>query len=143
VARGPCAHSQRVLTKRAANVWLFHDQKRVRNSDAGRPDHLEHLRYVRLGGGPISAELTERLDALGMIVTRAYGCTEHLSVMTSALDTPREERLYTEGRPLLGVEVRVVSEDGPASRGGRRASFRPAARICSKATPTRGSPWRP
>jgi acyl-CoA synthetase (AMP-forming)/AMP-acid ligase II len=77
-----------------------------------RPDHLEHLRYVRLGGGPISAELTERLDALGMIVTRAYGCTEHLSVMTSALDAPREERLYTEGRPLLGVEVRVVSEDG-------------------------------
>jgi len=77
-----------------------------------RPEHLELLRYVRLGGGPISAELTERLDALGMIVTRAYGCTEHLSVMTSALDAPREERLYTEGRPLLGVEVRVVSEDG-------------------------------
>jgi acyl-CoA synthetase (AMP-forming)/AMP-acid ligase II len=38
--------------------------------------------------------------------------------MTSALDAPREERLYTEGRPLLGVEVRVVSEDGiPVSKG--------------------------
>jgi acyl-CoA synthetase (AMP-forming)/AMP-acid ligase II len=83
-----------------------------------RPEHLDHLRYVRLGGGPISAELTERLDALGLVVTRAYGCTEHLSVMTSALDAPREERLYTEGRPLLGVEIRVASENGtPVSQG--------------------------
>jgi len=74
--------------------------------------HLEHMRYVALGGAPIPPAVAERADSLGISLVRAYGSTEHPSVTGSAHADSRDRRLYTDGRPMPGVEVRIASPDG-------------------------------
>jgi acyl-CoA synthetase (AMP-forming)/AMP-acid ligase II len=76
------------------------------------PQHVELMRFVGLGGSPIPNAVAERADELGISLVRAYGSTEHPSVTGSLHTDPREKRIHTDGRPLPGVEVRTVDEDG-------------------------------
>jgi acyl-CoA synthetase (AMP-forming)/AMP-acid ligase II len=76
------------------------------------PAHLELMRHIGLGGSPIPDAVADRADALGISLTRAYGCTEHPSVTGSRHDFPREKRIHTDGSPMKMVEVRTVDEDG-------------------------------
>jgi acyl-CoA synthetase len=74
--------------------------------------HLELLKYQGMGGAPIPAAFADRVTALGIICFRAYGSTEHPSMTTSAYDDPAEKRLWTDGAPAAGTEVRLIDEDG-------------------------------
>jgi acyl-CoA synthetase (AMP-forming)/AMP-acid ligase II len=56
--------------------------------------------------------VSERAEALGILVTRAYGSTEHPSTTGSRSDAPRAKRNRTDGRALPGVELRLVDEGG-------------------------------
>jgi acyl-CoA synthetase (AMP-forming)/AMP-acid ligase II len=76
------------------------------------PEHAKRIRRVGLGGAPVPLALAERAAAQGITMIRAYGSTEHPSVTGSAFDDPAEKRHATDGRPLLGVEVRLVDPDG-------------------------------
>jgi acyl-CoA synthetase (AMP-forming)/AMP-acid ligase II len=76
------------------------------------PEHVELMHFVGLGGSPIPDAVAERADALGISLVRSYGCTEHPSVTGSEHEAPREKRIHTDGRPLEGVEIRTVDEDG-------------------------------
>ena len=58
------------------------------------------------------AAVTERMAALGISAIRSYGSTEHPSTTGSRHEEPEAKRHYTDGRPLLGVEVRLTDEDG-------------------------------
>ena len=85
-------------------------------------EHLAWIRSVSLGGAPVPAAIAERADALGISLVRAYGSTEHPSTTGgSHADDPRDKRLYTEGRPMPWVELRVVdaagNEVGPGETG--------------------------
>jgi len=76
------------------------------------PEHLKLMSRIGLGGSPVPAAVTERMAALGISAIRSYGSTEHPSTTGSRHEEPEVKRHYTDGRPLLGVELRLVDEDG-------------------------------
>lgn len=76
------------------------------------PEHLEHMRWVGLGGSSVPEAVADRAIALGISVARSYGSTEHPSTTGSPHDLPQDRRKRTDGRPLPGVELRVVDPTG-------------------------------
>jgi acyl-CoA synthetase (AMP-forming)/AMP-acid ligase II len=76
------------------------------------PEHAALMRFTGLGGSPIPDAVADRADDLGISLVRAYGSTEHPSITGSEHEAPREKRLHTDGRPMDGVEIRTVDEDG-------------------------------
>ncbi|MGA2522424.1 MAG: AMP-binding protein [Acidimicrobiales bacterium] len=87
------------------------------------PAHLALMSRIGLGGSPVPAAVTERMASLGISAIRSYGSTEHPSTTGSRHDEPEAKRHYTDGRPLLGVEVRLVDEDGRAVPTGERGEI--------------------
>ncbi|MGW5377844.1 AMP-binding protein [Nocardia sp. NPDC003999] len=81
------------------------------------PGHLRHVRYVGLGGSAVPVSVTRRLADLGLVPFRAYGSTEHPSITASRYTAPEHERLYTDGRPMPGVEIRLAEDGEIISRG--------------------------
>ncbi|MCQ4120858.1 class I adenylate-forming enzyme family protein [Rhodococcus tibetensis] len=82
----------------------------------GRDPNLSSLRLVVHGGAPISPTLLTRAIArLGCSFTQSYGMTEAGPILSFL---PNEDRLLgsevlrSAGRPVVGVEVRVVRPDG-------------------------------
>ena len=76
------------------------------------PRHLEHMRYVVLGGSSVPPAVADRADGMGISLVRGYGSTEHPTTTGSLHPEPREKRLYTDGHALPGVELRLVDEAG-------------------------------
>jgi acyl-CoA synthetase len=86
-------------------------------------DHLKLMSRIGLGGSPVPAAVTERMAALGISVIRSYGSTEHPSTTGSRHEEPEAKRHYTDGRPLLGVELRLVDEGGRNVTSGDRGEI--------------------
>lgn len=82
------------------------------------PSQLRSLRTLTYGGAPASpAVLRQAVEALGPVLVQLFGMTETCTVGTALLPSDHEsaahpERLSSCGRPLPGVEVRVVRADG-------------------------------
>ncbi len=92
------------------------------------PRHLARMTRFGLGGAPVPVAVAERAEAMGICVTRAYGSTEHPSITSSPADDPADKRTRTDGRPLPGVEIRIVDPDGtdlPAGHAGEILSRGP------------------
>jgi acyl-CoA synthetase (AMP-forming)/AMP-acid ligase II len=68
--------------------------------------------FIGLGGSAVPAAVGERCAGLGIETSRSFGSTEHPSITGSYPETPHEKRVSTDGRPLPGVELRLVDEDG-------------------------------
>jgi acyl-CoA synthetase len=75
------------------------------------PAHVQRFSTVGLGGSTVPAAVTRRLADLGLFVFRSYGSTEHPSITGSRPCAPEDKRLYTDGDPRPGVEIKL-SEDG-------------------------------
>jgi long-chain acyl-CoA synthetase len=86
------------------------------------PDGLRHLAY---GGGPIHRAVVERALARfpGVDFVNAYGLTETSStvalldpddhrIAAASADPGVRARLGSVGRPLPGIDVRIVGDDG-------------------------------
>jgi acyl-CoA synthetase (AMP-forming)/AMP-acid ligase II len=78
------------------------------------PEHLAAMPRFGLGGAPVPRAVAERAEGLGVAVTRAYGSTEHPSITGSTPEAPAEQRMFTDGCPMPGVELRLLDEDGAA-----------------------------
>jgi acyl-CoA synthetase (AMP-forming)/AMP-acid ligase II len=76
------------------------------------PDHARRMHRVGLGGAPVPPALAERAAAHDIAIIRAYGSTEHPSITGCTFDDPADKRQGTDGRPLTGVEIRLVDIDG-------------------------------
>jgi acyl-CoA synthetase (AMP-forming)/AMP-acid ligase II len=74
--------------------------------------HVPLMPFVGLGGSAVPAAVGERCAAMGIEIARSFGSTEHPSITGSTPDTPHEKRVNTDGRPLPGVEIRLVDDDG-------------------------------
>ena len=74
-------------------------------------EHRKHIKTVGLGGSTVPAAVTRRLADYGVFVFRSYGSTEHPSITGSGAGAPEDKRLYTDGNPRPGVELKL-SEDG-------------------------------
>jgi acyl-CoA synthetase (AMP-forming)/AMP-acid ligase II len=81
------------------------------------PEHVRHFTTVGLGGSTVPAAVTRRLADLGMFVFRSYGSSEHPSITGSSPTAPEEKRLYTDGNPRPGVEIRLGPDGEIYSRG--------------------------
>jgi acyl-CoA synthetase len=77
------------------------------------PDHVSLMRVAAMGGAPVPRAVADRVVSVGMSMVRMYGSTEHPSTTgsTQGVDPP-EKGLFTDGRALPGVEIRVVDEAG-------------------------------
>ena len=74
--------------------------------------HVRLMPFVGLGGSAVPAAVGERCEKLGIETARSFGSTEHPSITGSYPDTPRDKRVTTDGKPLPGVELRLVDDDG-------------------------------
>ncbi|MFC3777346.1 AMP-binding protein [Mycolicibacterium holsaticum] len=79
--------------------------------------HRARFTTVGLGGSTVPAAVTRRLADMGMFVFRSYGSTEHPSITGSRPSAPEDKRLYTDGDPRPGVEIRLTEEGEILSRG--------------------------
>lgn len=77
--------------------------RKIRSGFGGR------LRFFVSGGAPLSRQIADFFDALGVIILEGYGLTETSPVITCNTESHRKRG--SVGRPLPGVEVRI-SEDG-------------------------------
>ena len=77
------------------------------------PEHVEMMPVAAMGGAPVPRAVAERTASLGMSMIRMYGSTEHPSTTGSLQGVdPPEKGMFTDGRPLPGVEIRLVDESG-------------------------------
>ncbi|MDQ1455811.1 MAG: acyl-CoA synthetase [Actinomycetota bacterium] len=74
--------------------------------------HVPLMPFIGLGGSAVPAAVGERCAALGIEIARSFGSTEHPSITGSRPDAPHDKRVNTDGRPLPGVEIRLVDDDG-------------------------------
>jgi len=77
------------------------------------PDHVDLMPVAGMGGAPVPRAVADRTAKLGVSIVRMYGSTEHPSTTgsTNGVDPP-EKGMFTDGRPLPGVELRLVDESG-------------------------------
>src|SRR4030095_9600960 len=89
---------------------------------AGAP-HPKALRSFLCGGAPIPSVLVERAaNELGLKVCSLWGMTEVLAGTLTEPARAAEKSASTDGRPLEGMEVRIVDLEGrpiPAGQTGR------------------------
>ncbi len=82
---------------------------------ASQPDLAEHLTSVRVavsGAAPLDAAVARRfLDTTRHPVFEGYGLTETAPVVATALASP-VPKARSIGRPIPGVEVKLVAPDG-------------------------------
>jgi acyl-CoA synthetase len=76
------------------------------------PAHHALIGTAGMGGAAVPPAVSDRAESLGIDIFRSYGSTEHPSITGSWGDVPAEKRKYTDGRPLPGVEIRLVDDDG-------------------------------
>jgi non-ribosomal peptide synthetase component E (peptide arylation enzyme) len=83
------------------------------NSPAAAQADLSDLRYFVTGGATVPPGTAGRVrDVLGCQLLRLYGQTEGFMATLSRVDDPLSTVESTDGRPVAGVEVRVLDEDG-------------------------------
>jgi long-chain acyl-CoA synthetase len=67
------------------------------------------------GGAPLGRELAEWYASIGIRIHEGYGLTETSPVI--AVNTPREHKIGTVGKPLPNVEVRIADDGEVLVRG--------------------------
>lgn len=77
-----------------------------------RDRRLPQLRYFLCGGAPIPEVIVRRAAALDIRVLAVYGSTESPPHTVVFPDDPLESAWTSDGRPLPGIEVAVVDEEG-------------------------------
>ncbi|MGA2818200.1 MAG: cyclohexanecarboxylate-CoA ligase [Xanthobacteraceae bacterium] len=71
------------------------------------------LRFFVAAGAPIPRVLVERATkTLGATIISAWGMTENGAVTTTKPGDPDAKAFFTDGRPLPGIEVKVVGANG-------------------------------
>jgi len=88
--------------------------------DDGSPEDFAQFHAIISGGEPLPAAVRQAfLRRFGVEVYEGYGMSETSPVV--AMNTPQAHRAGSVGRPLPGVQVRIVDDDGtplPAGREG-------------------------
>ena len=89
----------------------FHLSGILEAADAGGYD-LGSLQQYMVGAAPVPSALVARCQAEGLAVYHCYGSSEHPTVTSGVVEDPLDKQIFTEGRPIAGVELRFVDDDG-------------------------------
>ncbi|MBY0471144.1 long-chain fatty acid--CoA ligase [bacterium] len=102
-------------SKKKLIQWAFAVTRRIDSPQARRivlrffsNKFLGRLRFAISGGAPLSKEVGEFLETLGLRVFEGYGLTETAGPIT--VNTPSHHRLGTVGRPLAEVVIRTADD---------------------------------
>lgn len=91
---------------------LTHPERAARDTSS--------LRVGISGGAPIPAEVLDEFEReFGVVILEGYGLSETASTTTFNVSA-EERRVYSVGKPVYGVEVRICDESGrelPSGRG--------------------------
>jgi O-succinylbenzoic acid--CoA ligase len=85
----------------------------------GNPAAWRNLRFVLLGGAAASQELLALARQSGVRVATTYGMTEAGSQVATALPDLAEQKPGTVGKPLDGVQVKIVDDTRKAVGSGQ------------------------
>ncbi|MFB6132169.1 MAG: class I adenylate-forming enzyme family protein [Halanaeroarchaeum sp.] len=83
----------------------------------------DSLRFVLVGGGPISEALLDRARDADVPVYPTYGMTEAASQIATATSADVEAAPGTVGRPLVGTDVAILDGDGDPVEPGERGEI--------------------
>ncbi len=90
----------------------FYHRLMAMGADGSRPERLSSVRVFTSGNAPLSAaDFAAARDRFGHPVWEGYGISESASVVTSSLTTGAPAH-GSVGRPLPGIDLRVVGPDG-------------------------------
>jgi cyclohexanecarboxylate-CoA ligase len=118
--------SERVTFTMASTPFLTDLTRAVTEGGDGVPT----LKTFLCAGAPIPGPLVEQARAgLGAKIVSAWGMTENGAVTLIKLDDDDRLAFTTDGRPLPGVEVKVVDADGGALPPGESGKL--VVRSCS------------
>ena len=87
------------LQERAADRAIFEP---VREALGGR------VRFCLSGGAPMNVDVLRFFELAGIEVLEGYGLTE--TVGAGTVNPPGEARIWTVGRPLPGVRIRIAAD---------------------------------
>lgn len=71
---------------------------------------ISSLRFFLCGGSPVPRHMVQQALESGFKVIGVYGSTESVPHTASRLDDPIEKIIQTDGRPLHGVEIKIVDK---------------------------------
>ena len=90
----------------------------LRRALRARPADLSSVRTGIIAGAPVPPELVRAVrEEIVPDVEIAYGLTETSPTVTITAPGDGEARSDSTGRPLEGVEVRILGDEGPAAAG--------------------------
>ena len=79
----------------------------------GSPEDFKSIYGIISGGEPLPAALREAFEArFGVTLYEAYGMTE--TSLAIALNTPQMHKRGSVGKPIPGMQVKIVDENGNA-----------------------------
>lgn len=100
----------------------------IAGSLAGSSSSLPDLRYFLCGGAAVPEPLVRRATDIGLRILSIYGSTESPPHTLVHPEDPVANAWESDGRPLSGIEIRIVDEDGkplPAGETGEEQSRGP------------------
>ena len=98
---------------------------------------LESIRYIIVGGGPITPDLAREARArFGAALATRYSCTEAGIGLGTAFDDPEEDAVLSVGRPHAAVDLAVLDEDD------RPVPVGEVGRVCLRSPAVMSGYWR-
>jgi cyclohexanecarboxylate-CoA ligase len=73
---------------------------------------MSSLKTFLCGAAAVPPSLVQRAEAAGIASWRAYGMTEHPAISSGVAADPLDKRIFTDGKPGMANEVRLVDAEG-------------------------------
>jgi long-chain acyl-CoA synthetase len=111
-ARGPVVHAMVRVMFSISRFFFRAFRVRIGRflfASVARGLGLQKLRWFVSGGGPITKDIIDGMEALGLVTYQGYGLTETSPVVST--NCPSHNRPGSVGMPLYNVEVRIENPD--------------------------------
>ena len=78
-------------------------------------EYLKSMKFIAVGGAPISIKILEKAKALNLPVYEGYGLSESTSVVT--VNGPSSKKIGTVGKPLDHIDLKIADDKEVLVRG--------------------------